>query len=190
MAGSGYEASTARQSGRKQSAIERDALGTQAEELNWDQIEALNLDIGNYVERTYATTAAYDNSIIIAGYAAFFALWAGLSSDLPSFTRLISAAFMAPSLILYIGWQIVVMITRQNFDSGRAAVLDPDLTLEEMHKEWRKLERRSGVAMAKLARFNPYVLWPSIGFGLVGGVVLGWNAAAASLGLPVLTGHW
>ena len=61
----------------------------------------------------YSSTSSYDNAIILAGFAAFFALWAGTGDDIPRFARLVTVALMGIALMAYIAVTVGQMLLRQ-----------------------------------------------------------------------------
>ena len=135
----------------------------------------------------YSGAAAYDNGVILAGYVAFFALWSGINDDVSSLCRLVTVALMGASLICYIAWHILQMLTRQRFEFKFAevfnsAVADP----QRFNREWNDAAQRQQIAMARLMRFWPFLFVPAVVLGLLGGGVLTYNALAVILTWPEL----
>lgn len=137
---------------------------------------------------TYSAAANYDNVVIIAGYAAFFTLWAGTSGDLPRVCRLVTVALMGASLLFYISWHMLQMLTRQYHEFKRAAVFKFMNSPAKFNSEWVKAAQAQDVATNKILRFWIWLFVPSVALGFAGGIVLTYNALAAAFGWPVLTG--
>ncbi|MCW2390958.1 hypothetical protein [Sphingobium sp. B11D3A] len=138
---------------------------------------------------TYGHAAAYDNAVVIAGYAAFFALWAGTNGDLDPFARLLTVALMGISLLCYIIWQVSQMLTRQNFEFQRADVFRYEENARQFNEEWEAVARRHAIAQQKIIRCWPYFFLPSVVFGLAAGGLLVYNALAGAFGWPQTTGQ-
>lgn len=139
---------------------------------------------------TYGYAATYDNAVVIAGYAAFFALWAGAASDIDRFARLVTVCIMGISLMLYITWQFMQMLTRQRFEHKRAAIFNHVNDPSRFNAEWVENENALGIASMRLMRFWPFFFLPSVVFGLLAGIILAYNALAAAFGWNQLTGYW
>jgi hypothetical protein len=137
---------------------------------------------------TYGHAAAYDNAVIIAGYAAFFALWSGVANDITPMARLVTVALMGVSLVLYISWHMIQMLTRQYADRERAAAFAHVGNPETFDQLWKEAEQRRGIALQRTLRFWPFIFVPSLAFGLAGATTLAYNALAVVLGWPQLTG--
>ena len=58
----------------------------------------------------YDRAAAYTNLIIVAGYAGFFAVWGSVKSDLSKSEMLASAFCLSFSLMVFVFWEILVML--------------------------------------------------------------------------------
>ena len=54
----------------------------------------------------YVSAKDYANFIIVAGYAAFFALWGAVVKDLQVLPRLASGGLIGLSLIMFIVWEL------------------------------------------------------------------------------------
>lgn len=138
---------------------------------------------------TFGYAATYDNAVIIAGYAAFFALWAGSASDIDRFARLVTVSIMGVSLMLYICWQFIQMLTRQRFEHKRVGIFSHSADPSRFNTEWLANEQAHGVAQMQVMRFWPFFFFPSAALGLLAGVILAYNALAAAFGWPQLTGR-
>jgi hypothetical protein len=137
----------------------------------------------------YSGAAAYDNGVILAGYVAFFALWTGIHNDVSSLCRLVTVALMGASLICYMAWHIIQMLTRQRFEFKFAEVFKSATTdPTRFNREWNETAQKQEIATARLMRFWPFLFVPAVAFGFLGGGVLTYNALAVILGWPQLRG--
>jgi hypothetical protein len=65
-----------------------------------------------FVDDAQGKATAYDTAITVAGYGAFFGLWAGVASDVAPKVRAATAALMGISLLLYVSWVMLAMLNR------------------------------------------------------------------------------
>lgn len=56
------------------------------------------------------TSAAYQQVIILAGYAAFFGVWSGVSNQIPHWVVLLGGSSMLLSVTVYIAWTVANMV--------------------------------------------------------------------------------
>lgn len=64
----------------------------------------------------FEKATAYENVILVAGYAGFFALWSAVASEMPRATTLWSVGLIGISLITYVAFHIAQMVTRAVFE--------------------------------------------------------------------------
>ncbi|HZG10170.1 MAG TPA: hypothetical protein VEZ70_14435 [Allosphingosinicella sp.] len=133
----------------------------------------------------YGFAAAYDNAIILGGYAAFFGLWAGLSGELTPVCRAATAALMGISLMAYIVWHVAQMLNRQRFEGERAAAFDLHKDPPAFLAEWEAIRLRYEASWVTLIRYWRPAFLVSLGAGMLGAGILVWNAAAFALNLPL-----
>ncbi|MDF7774895.1 hypothetical protein P1X14_06540 [Sphingomonas sp. AOB5] len=139
----------------------------------------------------WSSANTYDAAIIVAGYGAFFALWAGVSDDITPFARVTTAFLMGISIALYIVWTMGVMVARHHHDREFAASMVKTQKPEEAFLEWDAIERKQMNFLQWIQRR----LWmPFFGvtvlLGISGGLILIYNCLAVAAGLPQLTGHF
>ena len=119
----------------------------------------------------------YTNFVIVAGYAAFFALWSGIASDLTVRMRCVTVAMMAVSLIVFIGWEILTMVVR-----GRSAAAFNKISFDVEPND--DFDTQWDLARAEAARIEHryHALWP---WFLGTSVVTGMAAAAVLAGAAI-----
>jgi hypothetical protein len=155
-----------------------------------DQHKFVQEKLIQLIAETYSHASAYDNVIIVAGFAGFFALWGGTAEDIERFPRLVTVALMAAALLLYVTWHMLQMLTRQRFEHKRSEAFTLVEDSAAFNARVVELDRRQGVAFQKILRLWPFIFVPSLCFGFSAGGLLGYSALAAAFGWPQLTGRW
>jgi hypothetical protein len=72
-----------------------------------------------YQSRMFDASTAYNQIIVIGGYAAFFSIWSAFSKDIDRTVVLSSGVLILVSLIVYVTWTVVGMyqLTRRNIEA-------------------------------------------------------------------------
>lgn len=80
------------------------------------------------LRESMAAAASYTNVIMVAGYAALFALWAQMSGDGPGkfthWTSFVAAIFLSLSVLAFVGWEIFGMIVRSKINIALARAVN------------------------------------------------------------------
>lgn len=63
-----------------------------------------------YIQKMYDAGTTYNQVIVLAGYAAFFAVWSATAEDLPRWVVLASGASIIISVIVYVAWSVANMV--------------------------------------------------------------------------------
>jgi hypothetical protein len=73
----------------------------------------------DYQSRIFDASTAYNQLIVIGGYAAFFGVWSGFSKDLDRTVVLSSGALILISLTVYVSWTVFGMfqLGRRNIEA-------------------------------------------------------------------------
>lgn len=108
-----------------------------------DKNLAKNIEIQKEIQsHTFERAQAYDNAIIIAGYAGYFALFGLTKEIVNNFWTVFSALFLGISLSTYIAWQVGTMFIRGRLmlKYAKAVHSHPDRFAQEAQKfiEWQK----------------------------------------------------
>lgn len=127
----------------------------------------------------YSQGRDYTNFILVAGYAAFFALWSGMAGDIASHLRLWSGGLMGVSLLLFISWELVVMYNRMLAGNRLATVLAPSGYPDDFEARWDEAATAISRRELRSLRLWPYVFFPSVVTGLTGAAILGASAFIA-----------
>jgi hypothetical protein len=134
----------------------------------------------------FSKAAAYDNGVILAGYVAFFALWAGSNKDVSHLCRLVTVALMGTSLLCYMAWHILQMLTRQTYEFKLANVMKLVGDAKRFNEEWAKTLIEEQRALVRIMRFWPFLFVPAVGLGFLAGGILTYNSLAVIFGWPQL----
>lgn len=132
----------------------------------------------------YSSAAAYDNGVILAGYVAFFALWAGSAEDVSQLARLVTVSLMGASLMFYMAWHIIQMLTRQRYEWKLAEAFNFATDPERFNRMWTETSQEQQIATARLMRFWPWIFVPAVVLGFLAGGILSYSAVAVVLHWP------
>jgi hypothetical protein len=119
----------------------------------------------------YDKAAAYNNLIIIAGYAAFFAVWANVKTYLGQREMFYAALFMTISLVCFVVWETTKMfITAKTLNTLRTAVLGA--SPEHFNRRLQELQKAEARLLLKFMYIWYFVLAICVGFGLLAAALL------------------
>jgi len=141
------------------------------------------------MERVYQLTfqmfekaTAYENVILVAGYAGFFALWSAVAGEMPRSTTLWSVGLMGVSLVVYVAFHIAQMVTRAVFQFRMMAVVARKLNDPDFHDIWAEQMQKPQRANSIVLMAWPVVLFFSVPTGLVGGGLVAATSIQLALG--------
>lgn len=77
-----------------------------------DAVRAVLEPFEHLIGVLYDRAHAYTNAIILAGYAAFFAIWSFTRDMVPDRPELLAALLMTISCAVFVGWELLQMISR------------------------------------------------------------------------------
>jgi hypothetical protein len=137
-----------------------------------DMTIALNADV-------YDKAAHYDSVILIGGFAAFFALWSGVTPHLPKAIVLWSGGLMLVSVLLYIAWHIYRMLTQQAAQMRYAKIVAEPLEPAEFEVRWETARNEAKRAFTRMQSHWPYIYWPCVATGIAAALILGVGTFAA-----------
>ena len=168
----------------------QNALRQAAENERLKHAEAFKEHYVEYHSSLFSSTAAYDNTVILGGFLAFFALWAGAADDIPRFARLVTVALMGVSLMLYMAVTIGQMLHRQFHLEWRRGELFEKYGTDAVrfNEEWVALDKVWQMQSGKVMRPAAMSSFISIAFGFAAGLGLSYNALGVAFGWPVLVG--
>ena len=131
-----------------------------------------------YQSRIFDASTAYNQLIVIGGYAAFFGVWAGFSKDLNRTVILLSGCLVLASLVVYITWTVIGMyqLGRRNIEAAATFGAGIEGFVERFQATEVAAQQRS----ASLLKFWPPVVWASGLTGFAAAILLG-NAALLAM---------
>lgn len=154
-----------------------------------DEVDAILERRLRFAADAYGKATAYDTAITVAGYGAFFALWAGVAADVTPAARSTSAALMGVSLVLYIAWHLLTMMARHRFDREMVAATRKAQPAIDVINEWDQWETRKTKGLLWLqARFWRPIFGTAVLTGALGAGTLVYSSLAVVLDLPQLVG--
>ena len=113
---------------------------------------------------------AYTNVIILAGYAAFFAVWSTMKVSMSKSEMLLTAFCITFSLVFFVFWEVTKMIINSKSLTGLTKVLNaPPHEFNKRLAEQQKPEQRLNV---RLMKYWVIILVLTVVPGLVAGAVL------------------
>lgn len=167
----------------------QDALKAASEREALKQNELLRDRYIEFHASMYSSTSTYDNALILAGFAAFFALWAGTASDIPSFARLVTVALMGVSLMFYIAVTVGQMLLRQyKLEWKRGEAFDLSGDPAKFNAAWDQITTDFNIEQGRILRYCMPGFWLALGFGFAAAVLLTYTALGVAFGWPVLIG--
>jgi hypothetical protein len=134
-----------------------------------------------FVDDAHGKASAYDTAITVAGYGAFFALWSGVAGDVTPAARTTTAALIGVSLLFYIGWTMLAMLTRHRHDREFVAAIQKSQSPGEAIIEWDLADLRKRKAQLSLLRWWALIYGTALATGVGGALLLIYNCIAVSL---------
>ena len=129
-------------------------------------------DVLKTVASAYSNARAYNNVVIVAGYAAFFAMWGFLHNDIPRPASLWALLLMMISAIAFVFWEVGKMIWLSwRIKKNAEAMLDVDDPVAKF-QEAQTQEEREAITAGKIWVYQVAVT-VCTALGAIG--VLGWN---------------
>jgi hypothetical protein len=118
--------------------------------------------VADFQSRLFDSATAYNQLIVIGGYAAFFGLWSGVAKEINRTALLSSGLLILVSLLIYVTWTVIGMYrlqgqniaTLQTFEQGvegfeerfKAAVAAAHGTNAKLLRLWRPVVWAAGLS--------------------------------------------
>ena len=133
----------------------------------------------DYQSRMFDASTAYNQLIVIGGYAAFFGVWSAFAKDLNRTVILSSGALILVSLIVYVSWTVISMfqLGRRNMEAIASFAEGVEGFEERIHAVEIAGQQRS----RSMLKFWRPVVFTSGLTGFAAAVVLGGAAVFAIL---------
>lgn len=137
-----------------------------------------------FASEAWGYASAYDTAITVAGYGAFFALWAGVADDLTPAARAITVVLMAVSVLLYVTWTMLLMLVRHSWDGEFVRAMEIE-DVRAAIEVWDDIEDRKRKRLLAIQnRWWGLVFGSAVVTGFAGAFVLVYNCLAVATGLP------
>lgn len=133
---------------------------------------------------SFSAAVSYANVITIGGYAAVFALWSYVKTQLTPDAVLTIALLLGVSLILFAIWNVGQMVHLAVAKFRVAKLMRNDVPINAWTEQFTRLNReskRAGVWRVRLWVFQLLVTVPTAFAGMM---ILVYNCAAALFSLP------
>ena len=137
-----------------------------------------------FVDDAQGKATAYDTAITVGGYGAFFGLWAGVAADVTSKARVATAALIGISLLLYVSWTMLAMLTRHRHDKEFVAAIQKSRSPGDAIVEWDAIDLKKRAAQLSLLRWWAPIYGTALLSGVAGALLLIYNCLAAAIELP------
>ncbi|MFC5344618.1 hypothetical protein ACETK8_08545 [Brevundimonas staleyi] len=115
---------------------------------------------------------AYENVMLAAAYAGFFALWSSVAKDVSESVRYWSVGLIGVSLIAYVVFHILQMSARAIFQYRLMSVMAQRLNDPDFTRIWAEEAKKPQRFNALVLLIWPFILALSASTGLVGGVIV------------------
>lgn len=124
----------------------------------------------------------YTNVIVVAGYAGFFGLWAGMAGDVSAGPRLLSGGLMGFSLLCFIAWELAKMVQLAEGSKIMYRAISGAATMEDLKRQVDLAEDEIRIWETRLYGMWPVSFYPSVVTGIAGAGVLIVAAVTTFLG--------
>ena len=104
-----------------------------------------------FQNKSLEMTAAYSQVIILAGYAAFFAVWSAVASQVQHWVTVFGGSMMLLSVTVFIGWTVTNLVFLNMHHLNMLGAMTAGL--DGFDARVAKVESRHLHAMAKLKRY-------------------------------------
>ena len=133
--------------------------------------------VGEYQSRLMDAAAAYNQIIILGGYAAFFGVWSAVQEDIPRWILLSSGATIIISLVFFIGWTVFNMFQLQTQNMKTLATFSGGV--DGFEGRFRASIADALQEMGWYQKLWPYVVISASGTALIAALLLSWGALAS-----------
>lgn len=131
----------------------------------------------SFQTKAIETSAAYNQVIILVGYAAFFAVWSSSAEHLPAWVILASGGLVILSVIVFVAWSVLNMVTVNQSHIAMATALSKGF--EGFYERVLEVEEATLRAKARLQRWWIPVVFCAAIPALIGAVMLAAGSAWA-----------
>lgn len=138
--------------------------------------------VAEYQSRLFDASSAYNQIIIIGGFAAFFGVLSAVAKDIDPLVRLTAAGLILLSVTIYVSWVVISMTTLQSHNLATLATFSEGE--EGFEERYRASVAANHAKSNKIQRFWKPVVWSAGLSGFGAAMVLGAATMWALLDLP------
>lgn len=151
------------------------------------QVQAEEKQLKALVEintKAFDRSAAYNNIILVAGYAGGFTIWSFTRAQLSDKANVAIALGLLVSLATFITFEVIKMLATGRLVIGRATVLKTSQNPAEKLQAIKDIEEAQATTLIRFMRYWAVTMVASIVGAGVALVLLAYNFVAVLVGLP------
>lgn len=134
--------------------------------------------------KAFDRSAAYNNIILVAGYAGGFTIWSFTRAQLPEKANVAIALGLLVSLATFITFEVVKMLVTGKLVMGRATVLKTNQNPAEKLQAIKDIEEAQATILIRFMRYWAVTMVASIAGAGIALVLLAYNFVAVLIGWP------
>lgn len=137
-------------------------------------------ETAHYQLKMYDASVTYNQVVVLAGYAAYFAVWSAVTDEIPPWVLLLSGGLILCSVIIYVGWTVANMIFLKSANErilGQVAGGPMGFHERALAAELQNIE-----ASRKIMKYWKPVLVSAGSSAFIGAVLLASSAIANAVG--------
>ena len=137
-------------------------------------------ETAHYQLKMYDASVTYNQVVVLAGYAAFFAVWSAVADEIPAWVLLLSGGLILCSVVIYVSWTVANMILLKTANERILGQIEGGPT--GFHERALAAELQNIAASRKVMKYWKPVLVSAGTSGFIGAVTLGASAIAHAVG--------
>jgi hypothetical protein len=141
-----------------------------------DQLRAFYAEVLSFQSKSFDQSSSYNQVVVLAGYAAFFAVWSAVSDKVSEWVVLTCGGLIILSVMVYVAWTVANMIFLSTYQHEMSAKLSEGF--EGFYERMLEVDAKFLGTRARLMKFWLPVVATAGGTGLAAAVLL----AAAAIG--------
>ena len=137
-------------------------------------------ETAHYQLKMYDASVTYNQVVVLAGYAAFFAVWSAVADEIPPWVMLLSGGLILCSVVFYVGWTVANMILLKTANERILGQITGGPI--GFHERAMAAELQNIAASRKIMKYWKPVLVSAGTSGFIGAVLLASAAIANAVG--------
>lgn len=140
-----------------------------------EQQEKLTRVLAESNAKVFEKASAYTNIIILAGYAGGFTIWSSTKAQLGDKANIWVATLLGFSLLVFIGWEIFMMILRSRQFGKVRPLLTSEISPKDFFKKLEVLKNDEAKSTVWFTGIWSVILFLTIGPALAAIAILAFN---------------